>query len=134
MKALQRSAEQTLLKYLNLKKRFPMSTCDLDCLDPKMNELFSSGYLFVSPIKDKQGRRVIIGVGSNLDPQKYTDEDHFKTHMITYETLLWDEETQIRGLTYFGDIKGVSTSQVLICLYLIQSCTQVSIVDINVYV
>ncbi|KAI5735627.1 hypothetical protein M8J77_020740 [Diaphorina citri] len=105
-------AQQTLLKYLNLKKRFPMSTCDLDCLDPKMNELFSSGYLFVSPIKDKQGRRVIIGVGSNLDPQKYTDEDHFKTHMITYETLLWDEETQIRGLTYFGDIKGVSTSHI----------------------
>lgn len=74
--------------------------------------LYLHRYLFVSPIKDKQGRRVIIGVGSNLDPQKYTDEDHFKTHMITYETLLWDEETQIRGLTYFGDIKGVSTSHI----------------------
>ncbi|XP_026676733.1 alpha-tocopherol transfer protein-like [Diaphorina citri] len=39
-------------------------------------------------------------------------QDHFKTHMVTYETLLWDEETQIRGLTYFGDIKGVSTSHI----------------------
>lgn len=105
-------AQQTLLKYLNLKKRFPKATCDLDCLDPKMNDLFTSGYLFVSPIRDKQGRRVIIGVGSNLDPHKYTDEDHFRIHMITYETLLCDEETQVRGLTYFGDIKGVSTSHI----------------------
>lgn len=105
-------AQQTLLKYLNLKKRFPKATCDLDCLDPKMDDLFSSGYLFVSPIRDKQGRRVIIGVGSNLDPNKYTDDDHFKIHMITYETLLCDEETQVRGLSYFGDLKGVSTSYI----------------------
>ncbi|KAL1457146.1 hypothetical protein WDU94_001807 [Cyamophila willieti] len=105
-------AQQTLLKYLNLKKRFPKATCDLDCLDPKMINLINSGYLFVSPVRDTQGRRVIIGVGNNLDPHKYTEDDQFKIHMLTYETLLLDEETQVRGLTYFADIKGVSTSHI----------------------
>lgn len=103
-------AQQTLLKYLNLKKKYPNASSNLDYTQPKILDLIESGYLFVSPIRDSLGRRVIIGIGSKLDPHKYTYEDHFKVHMLTYETLLFDEETQIMGLTYFGDTKEVSVS------------------------
>lgn len=59
-------AEQQLLKYLNLKKVFPEMTANLDFLSPSMNELISSGYCFVSPIKDQSGRRVVIACASRL--------------------------------------------------------------------
>lgn len=30
-----------------------------------------------------------------------------KAHLVTYETLLEDEEAQVMGFTHFADIKGV---------------------------
>lgn len=56
-------AQQMLLKYLNLRQKYPMYLMNLDCLDPAVNELIDSGYLFVSPFRDN-GRRVIIGSAS----------------------------------------------------------------------
>lgn len=53
-------AEQLMLKYLNLKRTFPEMTANLDFLSPGMYDVISSGYLFVSPIRDQNGRRVIV--------------------------------------------------------------------------
>lgn len=53
-------AEQVILKYLNLKRVFPQMTANLDYLNPHMNTLLTNGYLTVSPIRDQNGRRVII--------------------------------------------------------------------------
>lgn len=36
-------AEQMILKYLNIKKRFPEMACNLDFLDPKISQLFNQG-------------------------------------------------------------------------------------------
>lgn len=35
-----------------------------------------------------------------------------KVHMVTYETLLEDEEVQVMGFTHVGDLKGVSASHI----------------------
>lgn len=56
-------AQQMLLKYLNLRQKYPMYLMNLDCLDTSVNELIDNGYLFASPFRD-QGRRVIIGSAS----------------------------------------------------------------------
>lgn len=53
-------AQQLLLKYLNLKKQFPHMSSNLDFLSPSLNEIITQGYCFASPIRDKEGRRVII--------------------------------------------------------------------------
>lgn len=53
-------AQQLMLKYLNLKKTCPEMTANLDFLSKQMHEIFTSGYLVVSPIRDQHGRRVII--------------------------------------------------------------------------
>jgi len=57
-------AQQMLLKYLNLRQKFPMYFMGLDCMIPSISELIDSGYMFVSPFRDNEGRRVIIGTAS----------------------------------------------------------------------
>lgn len=57
-------AQQMLLKYLNLRQKYPMYFMNLDCLNPAIDGLISDGYLFVSPFRDNDGRRVIIGSAS----------------------------------------------------------------------
>lgn len=47
----------------------------------------------------------IIGV---FDPHKYTNADMCKIHAITYEALMEDEESQVRGFVHFADGAGVS--------------------------
>lgn len=53
-------AEQLLLKYLNLRNIFPEMTTNMDFLSSPMNQVFANGYLVVSPIRDQNGRRVVI--------------------------------------------------------------------------
>lgn len=57
-------AQQMLLKYLNLRQKYPMYFMNLDCLNPAVSDLIDNGYMFVSPFKDNHGRRVIIGSAS----------------------------------------------------------------------
>ncbi|XP_074028766.1 cellular retinaldehyde binding protein isoform X2 [Leptinotarsa decemlineata] len=100
-------AQQTLLKYLNFRKKFNHIMCDLDYTDPKINELIDSGYIFVSPFRDSYGRRVIIYDTSRFDLQKFNGNDLSRAHIITYETLISDEDNQILGVNHVGDIGGV---------------------------
>lgn len=43
-----------------------------------------------------------------FDPHKYTNADMCKIHAITYEALMEDEESQVRGFVHFADGAGVS--------------------------
>ncbi|XP_050432908.1 retinaldehyde-binding protein 1 isoform X2 [Adelges cooleyi] len=101
-------AQQMLLKYLNLRQKFPMYFLNLDFLIPSVNALISSGYLFASPFRDNDGRRVIIGIAKNFDLRKYTNKDMSYIHLITYETLMNDEVNQVMGFTHFGDLASIS--------------------------
>lgn len=53
-------AQQMLLKYLNFRKKFKHIMYDLDYTDRKVNALLSNGFIYVSPVRDSNGRRVII--------------------------------------------------------------------------
>jgi CRAL/TRIO, N-terminal domain len=53
-------AQQQLLKYLNMRKVMSHLLTNLDCLSPGVKNLFDNGYIVVSPIRDKYGRRTIL--------------------------------------------------------------------------
>jgi hypothetical protein len=54
--------QQLLLKYLNFRKVLAHLTTNLDVLDPALSAIVDSGFMFASPIRDRFGRRVIIGI------------------------------------------------------------------------
>lgn len=72
-----------------------------------MKDLTDLGYLFASPIRDKKGRRVIIARPGVFDLERFTNADMCRIHGIVYETLMEDEENQVRGFVHFADGQGV---------------------------
>ncbi|XP_030570687.1 alpha-tocopherol transfer protein-like [Drosophila novamexicana] len=105
-------AEQTLLKYLNVRRTFPHMATKLDFLEPRLSDLIEQGYIFAVPKRDKHGRRVVIINAKGLNPKFHTSSDQAKAHFLTYECLMEDQETQITGLSHVGDFAGVTTSHV----------------------
>lgn len=43
-----------------------------------------------------------------FDPYKYTNQDMCRVHGICYETLMEDEENQVRGFVHYADGAAVS--------------------------
>jgi len=105
-------AEQTLLKYLNIRRTFPHMATQLDFLDSKLQDIINSGYIFVAPKRDHNGRRVVIVNAKGFNPKLYSSSDQARVHFLTYECLMEDQETQITGLTHVGDFCGVTTAHV----------------------
>ncbi len=64
------------------------------------------GFVFVLPERDPEGRRVIFNNVASFDPSRFNNGDVMRTFMATLETLLDDEENQIRGITYIIHCKG----------------------------
>lgn len=121
-------AQQMVLKYLNLRKCFSHIFYNLDWKDEKFVRLLIDGYVFPSPFRDKNGRRVVLTVLSKcvscdrwqiinahpfvekFDASLFTSTDMARAHVITYETMIEDEETQIFGFNHVADIAGASPS------------------------
>merc|ERR1711953_1538304 len=96
-------------KYLTMRGH-PAWFQNLDCRDPAISDLVSAGYIFVLPERDQHGRRVIFSQAAAFDSSKYTVSDLMRAHVMTFETLLVDEENQVRGFTYIFDEKSVGWS------------------------
>lgn len=105
-------AQQTLLKYLSLRKFYPSIFTNLDCEDPKIKEILGSGYIAVSPVRDSKGRRVIVYHMGKFDATKFSCWDMCRAHIIVYEALMEDSIDQIFGFTHVGDGSGSSTAHV----------------------
>ncbi|XP_015608055.1 alpha-tocopherol transfer protein-like [Cephus cinctus] len=100
--------QEAIERYLLLRQVYHPAFNHLDIAEPNMDELLSLGYLFAVPGRDIKGRRVIVARPGVFDPYKYTNADMCKIHAITYESLMEDEESQIRGFVHFADGAGVS--------------------------
>ncbi|CAF4751536.1 unnamed protein product [Pieris macdunnoughi] len=105
-------AQQTLLKYLNLRKFYSNCMVNLDCQDPNLKEIISSGYIAVSPVRDSLGRRVIVYNMSKFNISKFTCWDMVRAHIVIYETLMEDQTDQIHGFVHVGDGMGSSKTHV----------------------
>ncbi|XP_013184856.1 alpha-tocopherol transfer protein-like [Amyelois transitella] len=100
--------QEAIERYILLRQSWGIAFNQLDYKLPTMMELIDLGYIFVSPFKDRGGRRVVVYRPGVFDPYKYTNQDMCRVMGICYETLMEDEETQVRGLVHFADGSGVS--------------------------
>ncbi|XP_055606774.1 clavesin-1 [Uranotaenia lowii] len=105
-------AQQMILKYLNLRKIHMNLMSPLDYLSPKLLKLIDNGYMVVSPVRDKNGRRVIIGIARNFDPHENDSVEMSRVNALTYETLQEDHQNQIVGYVHVGDFKGMTAAHV----------------------
>lgn len=102
-------AQETFERYLLLRHVYgQMMFYNLDIKDPMLNEIVTIGYLFAVPKRDHEGRRIIIARPGVFDPYKYTNSQMCHVHALTYETLMEDEENQVRGFVHFADGEGFS--------------------------
>lgn len=105
---------EILDKYLTMRCQHPSWFQNLDCKDTALSDLIDLGYIFALPNRDSQGRRVIFSKASAFDPSRFTTSDMMRAHILTFETLLNNEENQVRGFTYVMDEEGVSWSQLTV--------------------
>ncbi|XP_053624354.1 alpha-tocopherol transfer protein-like [Plodia interpunctella] len=106
-------AQQTLLKYLNLKRFYPEVGQHLDWKEDKnLYQLINTGYIAISPVRDSKGRRVIIYNMNKFKPEHMTSWDLVRAHTVVYESLLEDPSVQVCGVTHVGDGSGVTTGHV----------------------
>ncbi|XP_067013739.2 clavesin-2 [Anabrus simplex] len=100
-------AQEALERYLLLRKTYGIAFQNFDITLPAMDYLLNAGYMFATPERDSHGRRVLIARPGQFDPYKFTNADMCRIHGITYETLMEDEENQVRGFMHIGDGQGV---------------------------
>ncbi|XP_057334759.1 alpha-tocopherol transfer protein-like [Microplitis mediator] len=100
-------SQEAIERYLLLRQVYHPAFNNLDISEPNMDELLSLGYIFAAPGRDANGRRLIITRPGVFDPYKFTNVDMCKMHGIAYETLMEDEENQVRGFVHFADGAGV---------------------------
>uniref|UniRef100_A0A8W7Q2A4 CRAL/TRIO N-terminal domain-containing protein n=1 Tax=Anopheles coluzzii TaxID=1518534 RepID=A0A8W7Q2A4_ANOCL len=99
--------QENIERYVLLKNAFEGAFKNLDCRLPKMAKLIDQGYMFALPERDREGRRVIFYRPGVFDLREYTNADMLKIHGICYETLMADEENQIRGFIHAGVGTGI---------------------------
>jgi hypothetical protein len=63
---VQPMAQQQLLKYLNMRKVMNHLIYNLDFLDNGVKNLIDNGYIIMSPIRDRYGRRTILYFASEF--------------------------------------------------------------------
>ena len=77
-----------LEKYVEMRTEHPQWFCNLDIQNCSLSELVSSGYIFVLPQRDAEGRRVIFSVARLLDPARHTNSDAMRAHILTFEVSI----------------------------------------------
>ncbi|BES98611.1 CRAL_TRIO_N [Nesidiocoris tenuis] len=102
-------AQECLERYVLLRQTFFNNVFrSLDYKQAEVEFLLDSGYIFAAPGRDKFGRRWIINRPGVFDPHKFTNRDMIRVHGVVYETLMEDEENQVRGFVHFADCSGVT--------------------------
>nr|BAH71591.1 ACYPI000881 [Acyrthosiphon pisum] len=105
-------AQETLERYLLMRQTFGhrlFKVLDITC--PRLEKLLELGYIFVVPKRDKNGRRIIITRPGVFNPSLWTNAEMCRMHGVTYETLMEDQENQIRGFVHYVDAAGMCLQQ-----------------------
>ncbi|XP_066979202.1 clavesin-2 isoform X1 [Macrobrachium rosenbergii] len=110
-----KESKECLEKYLRIRQEHSNWFSRLDICDRMLEDLIDQGYFFALPERDESGRRVFFSVASKMDPNRHTTADQVRATMIGLESLLEDEENQVRGFTYIFDERDVGLN--LICLW-----------------
>ena len=108
------SAFKMLENFLIRSQQYPQWFCNLTLNDDRMRELYENAYIFPLKERDKNGCRVIMVRGSQIDTKKYTFDDVVRMLNFVILTLLEEEETQIAGFSYIFDHKDISSDYISI--------------------
>ncbi|XP_065160602.1 alpha-tocopherol transfer protein-like [Atheta coriaria] len=100
-------AQEAIQRYILLRQTFGIAFNHLDIRIPMMQDLTDLGYLFAVPKRDKLGRRIIIARPGVFDLEQFTNADMCRIHGVVYETLMEDEDNQVRGFVHIADGQGV---------------------------
>lgn len=105
------NAQETLERYLVFREGLYGDDwfSKLDFSRPNINGLIDRGLIIILPKRDAAGRRVLFTRLAAVDPSIPTIGSEVMTvTTLFFEALLDDEENQIRGLNYVGDISRIS--------------------------
>lgn len=103
-----KESQELLEKYLRIRLEHNHWFGCLDISsDRTLEDLIDKGYFFALPERDDSGRRVFFSVAGKMDPSRHTTADQVRSTMIGLESLLEDEENQVKGFTYIFDEKDV---------------------------
>ncbi|KAK8745139.1 hypothetical protein OTU49_000472, partial [Cherax quadricarinatus] len=100
-------SQELLVKYLMMRRDHPQWFTGLDVRDPHIDALIDTGYFFALPERDDSGRRVFLNVAGKMDPTRFNTSHQIRSMQVGCESLLEDEENQVRGFTYIFDEKDV---------------------------
>ncbi|CAO1424246.1 unnamed protein product [Diamesa hyperborea] len=106
-------AKESIERYLVLREgSYGKNWTDkLGVLSASTEKQLDDGYICVLPNRDSKGRKVIFYRASVIDAtSKSSGFDTLILNTATFETLLEDEENQIRGIVHVGDCGGVGMS------------------------
>lgn len=80
---------------------------------PHLSELLEKGVIIPLANRDKDGRQVLVFRLAAVDPS-INDIGNIYLALATmfFETILDDEENQIRGINYLGDVTGLQLGHV----------------------
>ncbi|XP_015190939.1 PREDICTED: clavesin-1-like [Polistes dominula] len=93
-------AQKLLEKYLIIRQIYPLWFQNYTIDEPIINDIIDTGYIVPLLKRDKYGRKVLLYNIERFDPYKYTSEHLIRTHALIMESLMDDEENQIRGYVY----------------------------------
>ncbi|XP_033191707.1 clavesin-2 [Bombus vancouverensis nearcticus] len=101
-------AEEMLERYLTIRQLYPNWFQNLDVEDKDIEAIIDAGYLIPLMQRDRHGRRVILSCAGRFDPYKYTSAQMARAHSLVVESLMDDEENQVRGYTHINDESGLT--------------------------
>lgn len=89
--------------------------------------------VFPLPQRDKLGRRIIFYRPKAYNPSKCINHDIIRTNGVVFETLLEDEEIQIRGCVHVVDASGMGLNYVTVmtpqeCYRVAKNCEVIALI------
>lgn len=102
------AACEMLERYLTIRQLYPQWFTKLDIEDKELGEIIGSGYLVPLPVRDENGRQLILSCAGKFDPYRYTSAQMARAHSLICESLLDDEESQVAGYTHINDESGIT--------------------------
>jgi hypothetical protein len=99
---------QTLEKYLIARHSYPEFFRNLDCEHSIVDELLDMNYICLLRERDQNGRKLLIARPQALDLSRISSLDLFRFHILLFEYLMCDEETQVTGIVAMADADKIS--------------------------
>lgn len=104
------AACEMLQRYLTIRQLYPQWFQKLDIEDKALEEIIDMGYLVPLPMRDENGRQLILSCAGKFDTYRFTSAQMARAHSLVCESLLDDEESQVAGYSHVNDESGMSMS------------------------